>query len=139
MGQAHQIYFCNFDVLHSFDIIWNADDVQSWPTSIMWQGKSRYRSSLWKGCWFDRNKSAIDLRIPLNQTVNLDNDVRGRRFEEWTSIWVYHMYCYWRPSYQEDDGCGSSLYIIWIAYYIKWMQNVQNSKHKFSALDPHFV
>jgi hypothetical protein len=67
----------------------------------MWQGKSRYRSSLWKRCWFDRNKSAIDLRIPLNRTVNWDNDVRGCRFEEWKSIWVYHMYCYWRPSYQE--------------------------------------
>ena len=33
------------------------------------------------------NNSAIDLRIPLNQTVIWDNDVSGCRFEEWTPIW----------------------------------------------------
>jgi hypothetical protein len=27
-----------------------------------------------------------DLRIPINWTVIRDNDISGRRFEEWTSI-----------------------------------------------------
>jgi hypothetical protein len=29
VGQAHLIYARNFDVLHSFDITYNADDVQT--------------------------------------------------------------------------------------------------------------
>ena len=61
--QAHWIYAWNFDALHSFDIICNADDVQTWPTSIMWQGKSTNRSSLSKGRPFDSNESTIVLRI----------------------------------------------------------------------------
>ena len=35
-----------------------------------------------------------DLRISLNWTVIRDNDVSGCRFEERSSIWVYHIY-YW--------------------------------------------
>ena len=71
VGQAHWIYDWNFDILHSFEIICNAD-IQTWPTSIMWQGKScrTYRSSLWKRRRFHSNKSVIDLRI-----------WKGRRFE----------------------------------------------------------
>ena len=65
--QVHWIYAWNFELLRLFTIICNADDVQ---TSIMWQGTSTYRSSLWKGRRYDSNKSAIDLRI-----------LRGRRFE----------------------------------------------------------
>jgi len=86
-GQAHWSYAWNFDVLHSFDIICNADDVQSWPTSIMWQGKSTYRSSLWKGHRFD--KSAIDLRIwkghRFRNTLKSDCDLRSWR--QWMPIW----------------------------------------------------
>ena len=44
-GQEHWIYAWNFYVLHSFDIIRSdADDVQTGPTSIMWQSNSTYRS-----------------------------------------------------------------------------------------------
>ena len=73
-------------------------DVQTWPTYIMWQGNSTYRSSHWKGRRFDSNISAIDLiiwkgrrlRVPLNRTQIWDNDVSWCRFEVWTSIWVHH-------------------------------------------------
>jgi len=66
-----------------------SDNVQTWPTSIIWQDKSTYSSSLWKGRRFDSNKSAIDLRIgkdadlriPLNRTVNWDNGISGCRSE----------------------------------------------------------
>jgi hypothetical protein len=37
---VHLIYAWNFDILLSFDIICNADDVQTEPTSFMLQGKS---------------------------------------------------------------------------------------------------
>ena len=85
-GHVHWIYVWNFDVLHSFDVICNADDVQTWPTFIMWQGKSTHRSSFWKGRWFDSNKSAIDLRIwkecLFENTLKSDHDL----FEIMTSV-----------------------------------------------------
>ena len=40
-----------------------ADDVQTWPTSITWQGNSICISSHWTERRFDSNKSTIDLII----------------------------------------------------------------------------
>jgi hypothetical protein len=74
------MYAWNFDALHSFNIICNADDVQTWPTSIMWQGRSTYRSSLWKRRRFNSNKSAIFMRIwkgcRFENTLKSDRDLR---------------------------------------------------------------
>ena len=73
----------NLCLEHSFNIICNADYVQTWPTSIMWQSKSTYRSSLWKGLRFDSNKLAIDLRIwegcRFENTLKSDHDLRSWR------------------------------------------------------------
>jgi len=82
-GQAHWIYAWNFDILHSFDTMCNAD-VQTWPTSIMWQDKSTYISSLWKGHRFNSNKSALDLRIWKGWWF--ENNLKGPWFEIMTSV-----------------------------------------------------
>ena len=63
-----------------------ADDVQTWPTSITWQGNSICISSHWTERRFDSNKSTIDLIIwkaPwLEITTSVDADLRsGRRWE----------------------------------------------------------
>ena len=85
-GQAHLIYAGNFDVLHSFDIICNADNVQTWPTSIMWQGTSTSDLSSEKD--FDLI-SAIDLRIwkgrRFENTLKSDRNLRW--WCQWTPIW----------------------------------------------------
>jgi hypothetical protein len=60
----------------------NADVVQTWPIFIMWQGKSTHRSSFWKGCWFDSNKSAIDLRIWKGRWF--ENNLKSDRQLSWT-------------------------------------------------------
>ena len=47
------------------------------------------------------------MKKPLNWTMIRDNDVSGCRFEEWTSIWVYHICMYmskWSPLYTYTFG-----------------------------------
>ena len=63
-----------------------ADEIQTWPTSITWQGNSIYISSHWTERRFDSNKSTIDLIIwkgPwLAIMTSVDADLRsGRRWE----------------------------------------------------------
>ena len=85
--QSHWMYAWNFDVLHSFEITCNANDVQTWPTSIMWQGKSAYKSLLWKWRRIDSYESVIDLKIGkggpwFDIMTSVDADLMsGRRFE----------------------------------------------------------
>jgi hypothetical protein len=100
--QAHWIYAWIFDALHAFDIICNADNVQTWPTSIMWQGKSTNRFSLSKGRRFDSNESAIDLIIGpwFEIMTSMDANLRigrwletGCRSESIIYIYIYIYIC----------------------------------------------
>ena len=129
-GQAHWIYARNFDVLHSFDITYNADNVETWPTSIMWQGTSTSDLSSEKD--FDLI-SAIDLRIwkgrRFENTLKSDRNLRWwcqwTPIWNWTSIWVYHIYLIKPTWFFIFSICSSN--ICWVSLSFLWREFLSSS------------
>jgi hypothetical protein len=76
-GEIHRPVVSHWQTI-SHNVV--SDVEQTWPTSIIWQDKSTYNSSPWKGHRLDSNKSAIDLRIWKRRrfeiTFKSDRDLR---------------------------------------------------------------